>query len=333
MSPSPCDRGRGTAVSSETRWAVRGVPSAHSGSPCLVGVGPLWGPGRAHPCPRPSRRPVAARSTGKDRSSAALAVSAPAPCPSTSSSPCGESESREGGVPSCPPPRLVLLWPGPSPWVRPAWGSRQLGQSQLGVPGGRDGHVWGRPCLGLPAQRPCTSWGPSVGAGPVDAGSVGVLCTSWGPSLGGACGRGPVGGALSPRVLQNCHDDAAKFVHLLVSPGCSYLVQEDFVPFLQVRARRPRRAPSRVSCCAPHAALPMCHCLRSAHPLCPCPPHACPVSAARIPPPLRRIPILHLRVGAWLSAPGGRLCCVEAWLCALGGPPPRLAPCSPSGAV
>lgn len=36
------------------------------------------------------------------------------------------------------------------------------------------------------------------------------------------------------RVLQTCHDDAAKFVQLLTSPGCSYLVQEDFVPFLQV---------------------------------------------------------------------------------------------------
>ncbi|XP_077610852.1 uncharacterized protein LOC144223936 [Crocuta crocuta] len=35
------------------------------------------------------------------------------------------------------------------------------------------------------------------------------------------------------RTLQNCHDDAAKFVHLLMSPGCNYLVQEDFVPFLQ----------------------------------------------------------------------------------------------------
>ncbi|XP_055294535.1 serine/threonine-protein phosphatase 2A regulatory subunit B'' subunit beta isoform X3 [Moschus berezovskii] len=39
--------------------------------------------------------------------------------------------------------------------------------------------------------------------------------------------------AMWRKVLQNCHDDAAKFVHLLVSPGCSYLVQEDFVPFLQ----------------------------------------------------------------------------------------------------
>ena len=152
MSPSPCDRGRGTAVSSETRWAVRGVPSAHSGSPCLVGVGPLWGPGRAHPCPRPSRRPVAARSTGKDRSSAALAVSAPAPCPSTSSSPCGESESREGGVPSCPPPRLVLLWPGPSLWVRPAWGSRQLGPQRSAIICRAWGGTW-HPRVSLRAAR------------------------------------------------------------------------------------------------------------------------------------------------------------------------------------
>ncbi|XP_048653521.1 uncharacterized protein LOC107135309, partial [Marmota marmota marmota] len=37
-----------------------------------------------------------------------------------------------------------------------------------------------------------------------------------------------------PRILQNCHDEAAKFVHLLMNPGCNYLVQEDFVPFLQV---------------------------------------------------------------------------------------------------
>ncbi|XP_033094567.1 LOW QUALITY PROTEIN: serine/threonine-protein phosphatase 2A regulatory subunit B'' subunit beta-like [Trachypithecus francoisi] len=35
------------------------------------------------------------------------------------------------------------------------------------------------------------------------------------------------------KILQNCHDEAAKFVHLLVSPGCNYLVQEDLVPFLQ----------------------------------------------------------------------------------------------------
>ncbi|KAM5290585.1 serine/threonine-protein phosphatase 2A regulatory subunit B'' subunit beta isoform 2-T2 [Glossophaga mutica] len=39
--------------------------------------------------------------------------------------------------------------------------------------------------------------------------------------------------AMWRKVLQNCHDDAARFVHLLMSPGCNYLVQEDFVPFLQ----------------------------------------------------------------------------------------------------
>lgn len=128
-----CDRGRGAAVSSETCWAVQGMPSAHSGSPCLVVAGPPWGPGQAHPGPRPSRRPVAARSIGRDRSSAALAVSAPALCPSTSSSQCGESESREGVVPSCPPPRLVLQWPGLS--------------------------LWGRPCLGVPAAGTFTSGG------------------------------------------------------------------------------------------------------------------------------------------------------------------------------
>nr|XP_037842209.1 serine/threonine-protein phosphatase 2A regulatory subunit B'' subunit beta isoform X3 [Chlorocebus sabaeus] len=39
--------------------------------------------------------------------------------------------------------------------------------------------------------------------------------------------------AMWRKILQNCHDDAAKFVHLLMSPGCNYLVQDDFVPFLQ----------------------------------------------------------------------------------------------------
>lgn len=149
----------------------------------------------------------------------------------------------------------------------------------------------------------------------------------------GACGRagGQWGCALSLRVLQNCHDDAAKFVHLLVSPGCSYLVQEDFVPFLQVRARRPLRAPLPcVLLCTAHAAVHVSLPCAVHTPICTCPPHACPVSAAHPPPPLhRRIPILHLRVGAWLSAPGGRLCCLGAWLCALGGPPPRAGPVQP----
>uniref|UniRef100_A0A8P0SSD2 Protein phosphatase 2 regulatory subunit B''beta n=1 Tax=Canis lupus familiaris TaxID=9615 RepID=A0A8P0SSD2_CANLF len=39
--------------------------------------------------------------------------------------------------------------------------------------------------------------------------------------------------AMWRKILHNCHDDAAKFLHLLMNPGCNYLVQEDFVPFLQ----------------------------------------------------------------------------------------------------
>ncbi|XP_045146763.1 serine/threonine-protein phosphatase 2A regulatory subunit B'' subunit beta [Echinops telfairi] len=39
--------------------------------------------------------------------------------------------------------------------------------------------------------------------------------------------------AMWRKVLQNCHDDAAKFVHLLMSPGSNHLVQEDFLPLLQ----------------------------------------------------------------------------------------------------
>ncbi|XP_039770170.1 serine/threonine-protein phosphatase 2A regulatory subunit B'' subunit beta isoform X1 [Ornithorhynchus anatinus] len=40
--------------------------------------------------------------------------------------------------------------------------------------------------------------------------------------------------AMWRKILRNCHDDAAKFVHLLMNPGCDYLAQEDFIPFLQV---------------------------------------------------------------------------------------------------
>ncbi|XP_007227919.3 serine/threonine-protein phosphatase 2A regulatory subunit B'' subunit beta isoform X1 [Astyanax mexicanus] len=39
--------------------------------------------------------------------------------------------------------------------------------------------------------------------------------------------------AMWRKVLQTCHDDAAKFLHLLAKPGCPYLEQEDFIPFLQ----------------------------------------------------------------------------------------------------
>ncbi|XP_073216341.1 serine/threonine-protein phosphatase 2A regulatory subunit B'' subunit alpha isoform X2 [Lepidochelys kempii] len=36
-----------------------------------------------------------------------------------------------------------------------------------------------------------------------------------------------------PRLLQSCHDDAAKFLYLLAKPNCNYLEQEDFIPLLQ----------------------------------------------------------------------------------------------------
>ncbi|NXA46816.1 P2R3B phosphatase, partial [Nothocercus julius] len=39
--------------------------------------------------------------------------------------------------------------------------------------------------------------------------------------------------AMWRKILQTCYDDAAKFVHLLMNPGCNYLVPEDFIPFLQ----------------------------------------------------------------------------------------------------
>ncbi|XP_067841852.1 serine/threonine-protein phosphatase 2A regulatory subunit B'' subunit beta isoform X2 [Heptranchias perlo] len=35
------------------------------------------------------------------------------------------------------------------------------------------------------------------------------------------------------KILQNCHDDASKFLYLLAKPGCSYLEQEDFIPLIQ----------------------------------------------------------------------------------------------------
>ncbi|XP_062390225.1 serine/threonine-protein phosphatase 2A regulatory subunit B'' subunit beta isoform X3 [Sardina pilchardus] len=39
--------------------------------------------------------------------------------------------------------------------------------------------------------------------------------------------------AMWRKTLQTCHDDASKFLHLLAKPGCNYLEQEDFIPFLQ----------------------------------------------------------------------------------------------------
>ncbi|XP_010899685.1 serine/threonine-protein phosphatase 2A regulatory subunit B'' subunit beta isoform X2 [Esox lucius] len=39
--------------------------------------------------------------------------------------------------------------------------------------------------------------------------------------------------AMWRKTLQTCHDDVSKFVHLLAKPGCNYLEQEDFIPFMQ----------------------------------------------------------------------------------------------------
>ncbi|KAG8580320.1 hypothetical protein GDO81_007246 [Engystomops pustulosus] len=39
--------------------------------------------------------------------------------------------------------------------------------------------------------------------------------------------------AMWRKLLQNCHDDTSKFMHLLAKPSCSYLEQEDFIPLLQ----------------------------------------------------------------------------------------------------
>lgn len=39
--------------------------------------------------------------------------------------------------------------------------------------------------------------------------------------------------AMWRKTLLTCHDDASKFVHLLAKPGCNYLEQDDFIPFLQ----------------------------------------------------------------------------------------------------
>ncbi|XP_069474117.1 serine/threonine-protein phosphatase 2A regulatory subunit B'' subunit alpha isoform X2 [Ambystoma mexicanum] len=39
--------------------------------------------------------------------------------------------------------------------------------------------------------------------------------------------------AMWRKLLQSCHDDASRFIHLLAKPGCNYLEQEDFIPLLQ----------------------------------------------------------------------------------------------------
>ncbi|XP_077866197.1 serine/threonine-protein phosphatase 2A regulatory subunit B'' subunit beta-like [Saccoglossus kowalevskii] len=35
------------------------------------------------------------------------------------------------------------------------------------------------------------------------------------------------------KIVQNCHDEASRFIQLLAQPGCNYLVSEDFYPVIQ----------------------------------------------------------------------------------------------------
>lgn len=60
----------------------------------------------------------------------------------------------------------------------------------------------------------------------------GVQRGSWSRlEMGWACDI--VGLGVPPRILLKCHDEAARFVQLLMAPGSKGLVQEDFVPLLQ----------------------------------------------------------------------------------------------------
>lgn len=84
---------------------------------------------------------------------------------------------------------------------------------------------------------------PHERAAPEDMGQVAKACGCplyWKGPLFCAAGGERTGSvsvhkfvAMWRKILQNCHDEATRFVHLLMSPGCNYLVQEDFVPFLQ----------------------------------------------------------------------------------------------------
>lgn len=54
-----------------------------------------------------------------------------------------------------------------------------------------------------------------------------------------------VGLGVPPRILLTCHDEATRFVQLLMAPGSEGLVQEDFVPLLQVRGTGEHRCVDR----------------------------------------------------------------------------------------
>ncbi|DAA33751.1 TPA: protein phosphatase 2A 48 kDa regulatory subunit-like, partial [Bos taurus] len=116
--------------------------------------------------------------------------------------------------------------PGPThPTPGPSAAVVSLGQECHGGPVGAVSGFWAH--LWIPAKAlhlPEACGCPLYWKGP-------LFCSAGGERTGSVSVHKFV--AMWRKVLQNCHDDAAKFVHLLVSPGCSYLVQEDFVPFLQ----------------------------------------------------------------------------------------------------
>lgn len=87
----------------------------------------------------------------------------------------------------------------------------------------------------VPAHFRCPSPKPTVKG--VQRGSWSRLEAGW------ACDI--VGLDVPPRILLTCHDEAARFVQLLMAPGSEGLVQEDFVPLLQVRGTGEHRCVDR----------------------------------------------------------------------------------------
>uniref|UniRef100_A0A8C4LIW6 Protein phosphatase 2 regulatory subunit B''beta n=1 Tax=Equus asinus asinus TaxID=83772 RepID=A0A8C4LIW6_EQUAS len=113
---------------------------------------------------------------------------------------------------------------GGAPMCTSRWGWTwvQWGPLRGGVPGPRPGRVGGRGADPLCPPQACGC--PLYWKGP-------LFCGAGGERTGAVSVHKFV--AMWRKVLQTCHDAAARFLHLLASPGCPYLVQDDFVPFLQ----------------------------------------------------------------------------------------------------
>ncbi|XP_036167032.1 serine/threonine-protein phosphatase 2A regulatory subunit B'' subunit beta isoform X1 [Myotis myotis] len=160
---------------------------------------PRWPAAATSCCPRASRRGSRPSSRfRRRRRSPGRRPPARASPPSTS--PGAARRARRTATPSSPGSS------GPSP------------SSRTSGPPWRTWAKWPRP-----AAARCTGRGRSSVPPAESAQAPSPSTSSW------PCGESrPL-----PRILQNCHDEATRFVHLLMSPGCNYLVQEDFVPFLQ----------------------------------------------------------------------------------------------------